>query len=98
MEKLTILLLVIFILCLFSLGAGYKFSLSQYQEECYEHSWYNYTYCPYPETFFINLSNSKYHKSCVCPYMFYQKESCWQTISLPNTSDCIKYILVRYTH
>lgn len=92
----------LFICMIFLLnGVGKKFYLSQYQEECYEHEWYNSTYCAgywsyedYKKVgdvwYKINLTEP----ICKCEYYYYTN-GCLRTISLPNESKCLKYHLVR---
>ena len=94
MRKIT-LIIGMCILLLLVTGAGYKFYLSQYEEECYQYAIenyvYNYSYEDYEDGAYCIGDTSGYwglNCSIVTKY--------WYFNSTRFTDKCVKYHLVRY--
>jgi hypothetical protein len=94
MEKKIIIIGMLILILL--IGGSYKPLIykifNDYEEECYEHEWYNFTYCPCGE--FNFTFNNKTKVVCMCGGGF-NSITGWETVRLPNESNCLKYHLVR---
>jgi len=99
--KKTIFILSLVTICLLLGGAGYRFYLSQYEEECYQYGTYVEEYCigywswtSYKEINgtwqIVNLTKP----ICRCGFYYYF-DGCLRNRTMINMSNCVKYHLVR---
>lgn len=88
---------LIMLLLVFTVAATYRFTLSEYQEECYEYltELYNYTYeqCTGGYYYYSNIFYGNDNVNWINPV-----PSCKNitTIAVRTSDRCLKYHLVRY--